>query len=173
MSRGRKLASRCAFRRIVAPPDEVFAGAALVRYGCKYNHPFGKLGSGLSERDDVRADDILGFIRTRIGSVYTLELLLLIRRHPGRAWKADDLVRELRSSRTAVTEAVTRLMQAGLISEDSSGLYTFAPESPRHEALCEEIEKAYSTMPISVMKAIAAPPDEKLRLFSDAFKLKE
>ena len=118
-------------------------------------------------------EDILGFIRTYIGSVYTLELLLLIRRHPEKSWKSDDLVRELRSSGTAVAEALGRLTRGGLVSESSPGLYTFAPVSPKHERLCAEIEKAYASMPISVMKALVAAPDEKLRLFSDAFKLKE
>lgn len=118
-------------------------------------------------------DDLLGFVRTYIGSVYTLELLLLIRRHPGKVWKSDDLVRELRSSGTAVTEALNRLIRGGLVSEDPPGVYTFAPISPKLEKLSAEIERAYVSMPISVMKALVAAPDEKLRLFSDAFKLKE
>jgi len=121
----------------------------------------------------VSDDDILGFVRTYIGSVYTLELLLLMRRHAGKAWKADELVRELRSSGTAVAEALNRLIRGSLVSESSPGLYNFAPASPKLERLCAEIEKAYTSMPISVMKALVAAPDEKLRLFSDAFKLKE
>jgi predicted transcriptional regulator len=124
-------------------------------------------------RDDVSEDDLLTFARTHIGSVYTLELLLLIRRNPGKAWTAEDLVRELRSSRTAVGEGLNRLIQAGLVSENPPGSYIFAPMSSQHERFCAEIEKAFASMPASMMKAIVAAPDEKLRLFSNAFKLKE
>jgi DNA-binding GntR family transcriptional regulator len=121
----------------------------------------------------VSEDDIIGFIRAHIGSVYTLELLLLTRRSPGKTWQVNELVRELRSSNTAVAEALNRLVQAGLVTEKSPGHYGFAPISPEHEQVAAEIEKAYVRMPLSVVKAIVAQPDEKLRLFSNAFKLKE
>lgn len=108
-------------------------------------------------------EDILTFARTYIGSVYTLELLLLTKRAPQRPWKADDLVRELRSSGTAVADALSRLVQAGLVSEVEAGRYAFAPASPQHEQLCEKIEKAYASAPLSVMKAIVAAPGESHR----------
>ena len=44
-------------------------------------------------------EDVLAFIRTTVKSVWSLELLLLLRRGAGRAWSADDLVREIRGSR--------------------------------------------------------------------------
>jgi DNA-binding GntR family transcriptional regulator len=121
----------------------------------------------------VSGQDVIAFIRAHIGSVYTLELLLLLKRHPDRTWQASDLVRELRSSGTAVAEALNRLIRAGLVSENSAGDYAFVPTSPEHERIATEIESAYARTPISVVKAIVAAPDEKLRLFSNAFKLKE
>ncbi len=118
-------------------------------------------------------EDIIAFIRAYLGSVYTLELLLLVKRDPKRAWTPDDLVRELRSSRTAVAGALNRLVHAGLVVRDAASGYVYAPTSPALERLAAEIERVYSIRPISVAQAIAAAPDEKLRAFSDAFKLKE
>jgi hypothetical protein len=103
--------------------------------------------------------------------VYALELLLLTRRLPRRSWTAGDLVRELRSSGTAVADALSRLLQAGLVSEVEPGRYAFSPASPRHELLCEKIEKAYASAPISVMKAIVAAPGENHREGSRASDL--
>jgi hypothetical protein len=120
----------------------------------------------------VSEEEVIGFIREHIGSVYTLELLLLVKRDRERCWTASELVRELRSSGTAVAEALSRMIHAGLVSLRADGRYCFAPISPRHEQLAAEIEKAYNSMPMSVVKAIIASPDEKLRAFSDAFKLK-
>ena len=118
-------------------------------------------------------EEVIGFIREHVGSVYTLELLLLVKRDRDRCWTRDALVRELRSSGTAVAEALSRMAQAGLVSQRDDGRYAFDPASPRHELLAAEIEKAYNSTPMSVVKAIIASPDEKLRAFSDAFKLKE
>lgn len=118
-------------------------------------------------------EQLIAFIRAHIGSVYTLELLLLIKRDRQRWWQPAELVRELRSSGTAVTEALFRLTQAGLISQDQSEFYRYAPLSPEREQMAEAIEKAYASTPLAVVKAIVAQPEQKLRAFSDAFRLKE
>jgi len=104
----------------------------------------------------VGEPEIIPFIREYIGSVYALELLLLIMRHPSRRWQAGDLVRELRSSGTAVADALARLIRAGLISESSEGRYAFAPASARNAQIAGEIEKLYVSAPVSVIKAIVA-----------------
>jgi hypothetical protein len=121
----------------------------------------------------VSEGNVIAFIRTHIRSLYTLEVLLLLKRDRARAWKAADLVRELRSSGMAVADALNRLTRAGMVSENSPGHYAFAPASPDHERIAVEIENAYTSMPMSVMKAIVGAPDEKLRAFSNAFRLKD
>jgi biotin operon repressor len=121
----------------------------------------------------VGEEEVIAFIRAHIGSLYALELLLLIKRGRGKNWQSGELVRELRSSRTAVAEALNRLTKAGLVVENPSGGYAFAPTSPECERLADEIESIYTSKPISLVKAIVAAPDERLRVFSDAFKLKE
>lgn len=117
--------------------------------------------------------ELIDFVRARIGSVYTLELLLLMKRDPARAWQANDLVRELRSSRTAVAEALGRLSEAGLISGKPDGHYVYAPANAERQQMADAIEKSYASTPFAVMKAIIGAPEQKLRAFSDAFKLKE
>src|SRR4051794_28842333 len=54
------------------------------------------------ERAAVSEEEVIGFIREHVGSVYTLELLLLVKRDRDRYWTIGELVRELRSSATAV-----------------------------------------------------------------------
>lgn len=116
---------------------------------------------------------MIAFIRARIGSLYALELLLLIKRDRRASWQPAELIRELRSSRTAVAEALSRLLKAGFVVENPSGGFMFAPNSPERQHLADEIERIYTSRPISLVRAIVAAPDEKLRVFSDAFKLKE
>lgn len=118
-------------------------------------------------------EDVLAFVRSYIGSVYTLELLLLIRNDRGRRWHVAELVRDLRSSSTAVSDALKALHAAGLVSIDKSGLAYFDPKSAAHDAIARGIEQTYALKPLSLVKAITTPSTEKLQIFSDAFKLKE
>jgi hypothetical protein len=144
------------------PPTEIFL-----------RPPYFNRSRDRIERAAVSEEEVIGFIREHIGSVYTLELLLLVKRDRHKSWTIGDLVRELRSSDTAVAEALGRMNLAGLVSQNPEGRYVFAPISVRHEQLAAEIEKAYNSTPMSVVKAIIALPEEKLRAFSAAFKLKE
>ena len=121
----------------------------------------------------MNEDEVLAFVHTDIGSVWALELLIFLKRNPKRNWKLADLVLELRSSSTAVIQAAARLQAAGFISEKSKGTYRFEPRSPRHYEMAIAIESLYAEKPMALIKAIAAIPDEKLRNFSDAFKLRE
>jgi hypothetical protein len=121
----------------------------------------------------VPEDDLLAFIATSISSVWALELLLLLKRDPGRSWDADSLIRELRSSPVVIDEALTRLQGAGLVMQDGTKRYRYQAAAPRLDQLVSELERAYAAMPMTVIKAIVAAPTDKLRAFSDAFKLKD
>jgi hypothetical protein len=103
----------------------------------------------------VEGEDVIAFIRKYLGSIYAIELLLLIMRDPERSWTTYDLIRELRSSGTAVAEALGRLVRAGLISEKADSWYSFAPASAKHAKIAAEIEKLYFASPTSVIKAVA------------------
>jgi hypothetical protein len=130
-------------------------------------------GTRTDVSNPVNEDDVLTFIRAHVRSVYTLEVLLLINRDRDRRWHLGELVHELRSSSTAVSDALNRLSKTGFVSENPAGIFSFAPKSPEHERMAAEIVNAYTNKPMTVVKAIMAQPDEKLRAFSDAFKLKE
>lgn len=115
--------------------------------------------------------DLLGFIREHIGSVWALELLLLMRRQPDREWAAESLVAELRASTTLVNDNLARLQRAGLVVTTDSGRYRFSPAAPALASLCDELDSAYRQRPVQVINAIAAPPD-KLQTLADAFRIK-
>jgi hypothetical protein len=108
----------------------------------------------------VTETDFIPFVQCYIGSVYTLELLLLLKRKSHRVWRAEELVRELRSSRTAVAEALARLAQAGLVCESAPGCFAFAPASADHERRVREIERAYASAPMSVVRALVTAPGD-------------
>ena len=130
------------------------------------------MGLASTEIETVAEEEVYAFVRQSIGSVWTLELLLLLQRNNARVWQADELVRELRSSQTIVDEGLARLRAAGLLSESDGG-YIYRPASPDLQRLADDLQRIYAAKPISVVKAIMTAPNDKLRIFSDAFKLKD
>lgn len=114
--------------------------------------------------------DLFGFIREQLRSVWALELLLLMRRRADHAWSPQELVTELRASQTLVTDNLTVFERAGLIRADD-GRYAFAPVSPVLAALCDQLAAAYAERPVTVINAIVSPPD-KLQGLADAFRIR-
>ena len=118
-------------------------------------------------------DELLKFVQNSIKSVWALEMLLLFRRERQRAWDAGHLVRELRSSDSAVAEALSGLRNAGFVTATPDGRYHYGAASPELDDIAARIERLYGERPLAMAKAIMSAPNEKLRIFSDAFKLKD
>ena len=117
--------------------------------------------------------EVLAFVHSELGSVWALELLLFLKGNEQNAFRLEQLVAQLRSSSTAVTQALTRLNRCGLADMNPDGTYRFAPRSARHREVAAAIEALSLHKPMALIKAIAELPDEKLRNFSDAFKFRD
>jgi hypothetical protein len=117
--------------------------------------------------------EVLAFVSATLKSIWALELLLLLRRERNHAWQTDDLVRELRASRVVVREALAGLSGAGLVTTDEPGQSCYRPASDQLDSFVEAAQSLYDAKPLSVINAIASAPNEKLRIFAEAFRLKE
>lgn len=118
-------------------------------------------------------EETLAFAGAVVRSIWTLELLLLMKRHKDCVWKAHELVQELRASRNVVQIGLASLAGAGLVAVEPGDGFRLQPATPRLEALVESLQTLYASRPMAVINAIAAPGDEKLRIFADSFRLKE
>jgi hypothetical protein len=121
----------------------------------------------------VSEDDLLSFVTASIRSVWALELLLLLKGNPQQSWTSDRLILELRSSPVVIADALASLTGAGLVIEDVGQTYRYGAASTALDRLVSELEHLYAARPTTVVKAIVASPTDKLRAFSDAFKLKD
>jgi hypothetical protein len=121
----------------------------------------------------VTEENLTTFITATIGSVWALELVLLLKREPQRSWRTDELIREMRGSQVVIAEALKMLQGAGLVVQDGAGAHRYQAASEHLDQMVSELEKAYAAKPMTVIKAIIAAPSDKLRTFSDAFKLKD
>jgi hypothetical protein len=121
----------------------------------------------------VTEEETLLFIQTNLSSVWALELLLLLFRSQSRSWTRQELIRELRGSESVVNAAIQTLHKLGVIVEDKPGNFIFRPAGGFLDDIVASVDQLYSTHPMTVIKAITGSPNDKLKLFSDAFKLRD
>ena len=115
-------------------------------------------------------DDIQQFLKSSVRSVWTLDLLLLLRR--GGSWSTDALVRELRASPKVIAESLGELAATGLVAEDDKGAFQYRAASPLNE-LVGRLESAFHERPVAVTQAILAGANAKIQTFADSFKLRK
>ncbi|WP_207485927.1 hypothetical protein [Arenibaculum pallidiluteum] len=117
-------------------------------------------------------EDARRFLQGTTKSVWALELLLLMRRCADRSWSAEELIQETRSSDLVVREGLGNLKQAGLLVEETPGLFRYQPAAPMLDDWVAEIEMAYAQKPSVVIREIFSAPDSKVQIFADAFRLR-
>ena len=118
----------------------------------------------------VLPEDIQDFLNRSIRSVWTLDLLLLLRR--GGGWTGDALVRELRASPKVVAESLGELAAAGLVGEDGKGNVHYRAASPL-DPLIGRLQALYGERPVAVTQAINAGQNAKIQTFADSFKFRK
>lgn len=128
-------------------------------------------GTTLSEL----TDPVRRFIADNINSVAQLEVLLLLRQDPQRAWNAEDVARSLYSGQTLIAAHLADWESRGFFAAapDQPGCFRYAPASPELDALADGLAEAYKVRRVSVITAIYSRPVDKVRTFADAFRLRK
>jgi hypothetical protein len=117
------------------------------------------------------SDDLLRFIRSSFRSVWTLELLLVLKGEQ-RDWSQDELVSTLRASELVVSQGLDSLLAAGLVSvERERARYMPANASIARDV--DQVEKLYAARPDAVRRAIVSAAASGATAFADAFKLRK
>lgn len=112
------------------------------------------------------------FIASTFGSVWALELLLLLRQAPERAHSHEALIGQLRASDAVVSKSIQGLSAAGLVLEEGDGTVRYAPVSPELDAQVSEAEALYRARPDAVRRIIVAGYMSGVQAFADAFRFK-
>jgi hypothetical protein len=120
----------------------------------------------------LEEQDILTFVGAALKSVWALELLIRMRQTRERSWRKVDLVRELRASTKVVDQSLENLENTGLVAVFADA-FRYSPASALLDTFAEGAERLYREKPVAVINAIAATQNEKLKLFAEAFRLKE
>lgn len=118
-------------------------------------------------------EQIANFIRSNFRSVWSLELLLLIKREP-RPWTVAEIVTALRASELVVTNSIESLTAAGLVAPESGRSVSFSPASDDLRLLVDETEALYGKQPDAVRRLIVASTSGfSLTDFANAFRWRD
>ncbi len=116
----------------------------------------------------------LRFLLESIESVEQIEILLRLAADPTRAWTADAIAKELRSSPRSTRRWLDNLKAQRLLSyQQSSGEFRFAPQTDELKDRVTELAGLYSTFRVAIIEVIFNKPAARLRSFADAFKIRE
>jgi hypothetical protein len=110
-----------------------------------------------------------------IQSVEQLEVLLLLRSQPQRAWTAVEVYDVIRSSQASIAARLQAFTAAGFLAEENATppLYRYAPKDENLRSALDQTAAAYQTWRIRVIEAIFAPEADPVQSFADAFKLRK
>ena len=118
------------------------------------------------------SEELKDFIGSHFRSVWSLELLLHLRRNPERAWSEAELVDTLRASQAVVATSVEALLAGGLILIEGDANARFGPAGADLQRLVEETALLYATKPDAVRRLIVLSRDSAVSAFADAFRLR-
>ena len=120
-------------------------------------------------------EEVRRFIFQHINSVEQLEILLLLRQQPGRAWSADAVARELRIASESAGERLEDMASARLLLRQGvrPEEYRYAPETMKLDDAVRGLATGYATRRVTVINLIYSKPIDRIRTFADAFRLRK
>ena len=115
--------------------------------------------------------EIASFIRDHFRSVWSLELLLFLKRNAATGWSNDALVEALRASDAIVARSLESLLAGGLILTNDDGHSQYAPATNGLRKLVDDTQQLYDKKPDAVRRLIISSSGVGLSAFADSFRL--
>lgn len=121
-------------------------------------------------------DDVKRLLREHIFSVEQLEILLLLRSNPQRAFDASAVHEQLRTSETSAAARLLDLAERGFLVQVSKAPETsfrYAPSTSSLAATTDRLAQAYAERRYRVIELVFSKPIENLRVFAGAFRFRK
>ncbi len=117
--------------------------------------------------------DVSGFLRSTFKSVWSLELLFLLKEDPTRCWSGPEMLAALRASELVVSQAVENLHAAALVVPEADHCVRYGPVSDDVDQLVNDAQRLYTRSPDAVRRLIIRSQSDNLLAFADAFKFRK
>jgi hypothetical protein len=120
------------------------------------------------------SEEIKNFLAKNIHTIEELETLLLLADAPDNLWTAQYVAQRIQSDEVTAATLLEALKERKfLISKKMPGLvYQFSPDSKEARDVIHTLVVVYKEKRIQVLQLIVEKSDDRLRAFSDAFKMR-
>ncbi len=123
--------------------------------------------------DDGPPPDLRDLIRRYFDSVESVEIVLLLRRSPQTFWAADAVSVQLGIQREVAAAKLGALAANGILAlGPETHAYRYAPATDEIGRSVDDLAAAYAGRRLTVINTIYSANLERLRTFSNAFKVK-
>lgn len=123
---------------------------------------------------DPLPEDVRRFLSGNIGSIWHLEVLLLLQGEPHKTWAAQQTASTLYIDVNMTEVLLENLRNAGLVHFDSTAKgYRFQVGNDGVSATISEIATLYRQRRLSVISAIYSESRDEIRNFADAFHMRK
>jgi DNA-binding MarR family transcriptional regulator len=125
---------------------------------------------------DIVQNEIKQFLDANIKSIDQLEILRVLAESQGKGWNLADLSKELQSSPETISAHIAELSARGLLITSSPGgdvISRFGAATPELESQVSSVLQLYQERPVTMIKLVYAQANQRLRTFSDAFKIRK
>lgn len=118
------------------------------------------------------SQELKGFIKQQIHSVFSLEVLLLLRREQHRSFTAPEVGNEL-GIETDVAQQLSELTSANLIATANGDVakYRYAPANEKLASLVDQLASAYAKQRVPILSLILTEHADRIRGFVEAYTL--
>jgi hypothetical protein len=116
--------------------------------------------------------ELTSFIRTHFPSIWTLEVLLFIRKSSSVAWRKAQLVKEMRASESVIGNALRSLHAGGLIVLEADDSAKYGTATEELDKMVEHTQALYALKPGAVRSLILNSAAPALSAFSASFKFR-
>ncbi len=89
-----------------------------------------------------------------------------------RNWTAEELSAQLRGSVALVEDILSGFVRAQIVIAEQNRRYRYRPIDRATENLVYQLAKIEAEYPMAIVKEIVRAPNEKIRVFVDAFRFK-
>jgi hypothetical protein len=113
------------------------------------------------------------FIRERIHSVFSLEVLLLLHREQSRSFTGLEVADELGIELDVVHQQLSALASAELLATTkwTTAEFRYAPANKELGSMVDQLAVAYSKQRVPILSLILAEHPDRIRGFAEAFRL--
>jgi len=125
---------------------------------------------------DPLSDDVRRFLDENVESLEQLEILRVLAEDPGREWAATELAGAIQAEPATAAKHLAALGGRGLITQTTAGAESAGRHGARTPELAAKVEallSAYRQRPVTMIKLVYERANERLRAFSDAFRLRK